>query len=98
MGCVYFITLLLCGNHLCAQIPATKQLSTKDLQALLAGAFHELREKSRARRLWEWGKLFYATYGWGMTGLTVYRDPQLVLTILRAVWTSTKWAAWFFLA
>jgi hypothetical protein len=74
-----------------SRIPATKSLTHSQLQGLLANAFADLQEKGACRRLWDWGKFLYATYGWGMTGVSLYRDPAIVKAVLRAVWTASKW-------
>jgi len=79
-----------------ARIPATRNLTHRELQSLLASTFSELQTKDTARRLWDWGKFLYASYGWAMTGVSVYRDPALVKAVLRAVWTASKWILMLF--
>lgn len=78
-----------------ANIPATRDLPPERLQRMLATSFSELREKGAVRRLWDWGMFLYATYGWGVTGLNIYRDPAMVRWALKAVWTACKWMMLF---
>lgn len=75
-----------------SQVPDAQQLSPEELQQLLSGTFAEFQEKGMFDNLWSWGRFLYATYGWGMTGLSMYRDPGMALYIMRALWTASKWA------
>lgn len=75
-----------------ARMPAAQQLSPEDLQGLLSGTFSEFKEKGVFDNMWSWGRFLYASYGWGMTGLSLYRDPSMALYVMRALWTATKWA------
>lgn len=74
-----------------AQMSVTKNLSPKEVQQLLSTVCIDLQEKGTVRRLWDWGKFLYATYGWSMTGLSIYKDPTLVKYVLRAMWVAARW-------
>eukprot|EP01006_Ploeotia_vitrea_P040999 TRINITY_DN66477_c8_g10_i1.p1 TRINITY_DN66477_c8_g10~~TRINITY_DN66477_c8_g10_i1.p1 ORF type:complete len:391 (-),score=156.88 TRINITY_DN66477_c8_g10_i1:76-1173(-) len=78
-----------------AMVPATQNMSDKELQSMLAGTFGELREKGALRRLWDWGMFLYTSYGWATTAVGVYRDPELALMVMRGLWTVSKWMIMF---
>lgn len=75
-----------------ASVPAAQHLSSEQLQGLLSGTFSEFREKGSMESMWSWGRFLYATYGWGMTGISLYRDPGMALYVMRALWTACRWA------
>ena len=78
-------------------IPAAKRLSHTQLQAMLSGTFHELREKGTFGKLWDSGKLAYATYGWVASAYSLYSNPAFALSVARALFTVAKWTLYFVL-
>ena len=72
--------------------PEAASLDNRALQQKLVTTFVDLRQApSPLGSLWETGTKIYRAYGWATMALQLYRDPALVLAVLRVLYSSCRW-------